>query len=165
MPLAAGSSYFLSGVMQGKKADGDGIAGTVPQDYRQQMRAAIVAADASATVVEPWDLVAALCQELYPEGTPQADMFCDNAHVKRAFSMVVDAAAAADVVVSYLPEASMGSAVEIHTAHAAGKTILVVAPGTMAQNWVVRSYAERTFASIEELGTWLSSTVAIEGKP
>ena len=32
--LAAGSSYFLSGVMQGKKADGDGIAGL--EDVRAQ---------------------------------------------------------------------------------------------------------------------------------
>ena len=159
MPLAAGSCFFLSGVMQGKTASGDGVAGTVPQDYRKEMSDAIRAADGTAQVIEPWDIVGALCTELYPEGTPQSEMFREDAHVKRAFGTVVEAAAAADVVISYLPEASMGSAVEIYAAHAAGKTILAVAPGTMAQNWVVRSYAERVFSSIDELRAWLQSNV------
>ena len=123
------------------------------------MRDVIVAADATATVIEPWDLVGGLCAELYPEGTAQTDMFRDDDHVKRAFSMCVDAAAAADVVVSYLPEASMGSAVEIYAAKSAGRKILVVAPGSMAQNWTVRSYADCTFASIQEVGIWLKSNI------
>ena len=59
-----------------------------------------------------------------------------------------------DVVISYLPEASMGSAVEIHAAMLAGKKILVVAPISRA-NWVVRSYADLVFKSIDELGSWL----------
>ena len=67
-------------------------------------------------------------------------------------------AAAADVVISYLPEASMGSAVEIHAAKAAGKTILAVAPGTMAQNWVVRSFSARTFEDIPALAWFLKET-------
>ena len=155
--IAAGASYFLSGVMQGRKADGDGVEGTVSQDYRRLITAAIQSADPSARVVEPWDLVGGVCQSLYAEGTPQSDMFKDDAHVRLAFGVVVDAAAAADIVVSYLPEASMGSAVEIHAARAAGRTILVVAPGSMAQNWVIRSYADYVFASIDELSVWLVS--------
>ena len=131
--LAAGSRYFLSGVMQGRKADGDGVAGTVPQDYRGIMRDAIETADPAATVIEPWDLVGELCARIYPEGTPQDEMFRDDAHVREAFECCVEAAAAADVVVSYLPEASMGSAVEIYAARAAGKTILAVAPGSMVR--------------------------------
>ena len=72
---------------------------------------------------------------------------------------MVEAAAAADVVISYLPEASMGSAVEIHAARQNNRTILAVAPGSMANNWVVRSYADHTFSSIDELRGWLSSNV------
>lgn len=159
MTIAAGSSYFLSGVMQGKKADGDGVEGTVNQDYRAEMNSAIKACDASATVVEPWDLVGELCKEVYAEGTPQSEYFKDDAHVRKAFGIVVEAAAAADVVISYLPEASMGSAVEIHAARQNNRTILAVAPGSMAGNWVVRSYADHTFSSIDELRGWLSSNV------
>jgi hypothetical protein len=159
MTIAKGSKYFLSGVMQGKKADGAGVEGTVNQDYRAQMSDAIISADSTATVVEPWDLVGAVCKEMYPEGTPQSDMFKDDAHVRRAFGVCVDAAAASDVVISYLPEASMGSAVELHAARQNGRVILAVAPGSMAGNWVVRSYADETFNSIEDLSGWLASNV------
>ena len=151
MEIPPGSSYFLSGVMQGAKADGDGVEGTMNQDYRGQMKEAILAADAAATVIEPWDLVGKVCKELHPEGTPWSDMFKDDAHVRMAFGTCVDAAAEADVLISYLPEASMGSAIEIYKARSAGKKILVVAPGSMAGNWTVRSYADRVFSSIEEL--------------
>lgn len=155
--LSRGGSYFLSGVMQGAKADGEGVEGTVNQDYRSQIKAAVLAADESAVIVEPWDLVGAVCAELYPPGTPQSAMFGDDGHVRRAFGVCVDAAAAADAVISYLPEASMGSAVELHAAHAAGRKILVVAPGSMRGNWVVRSYSDRVFASIDELGASLAA--------
>lgn len=159
MPIPRGARYFLSGVMQGRKADGAGVEGTVSQDYRQVMKDAILAADATAIVVEPWDLVGALCAELYPEGTAQGNMFRDDAHVQRAFGICVDAAAAADVVVSYLPEASMGSAVEIHAAKLAGKTIIAVAPGSMAANWVVRSYSDRVVPGLDELRAHLAEVV------
>ena len=158
--LSRGSSYFLSGVMQGAKADGDGVEGTVNQDYRGQLKAAILSADSSASIIEPWDLVGAFVKETYAEGTPQSDMFRDDAHVAQAFGICVDAAAKADVVISYLPEASMGSAVELHAAHQAGRKILVVAPGSMAGNWVVRSYSNQTFQSIADAGEFLKGCLS-----
>ena len=164
MRLGLGSSFFLSGVMQGKKAGQDGQSdvkgiAVVNQDYRGLIKSAIVAADDTAKIIEPWDLVGAECTKIYPEGTSQADMFKDDADVRRCFQLCVDAAAASDVVISYLPEASMGSAVEIHAAMLAGKKILVVAPDLMSQNWVVRSYADLVFKSIDELGSWLKESV------
>ena len=159
MSLPTGAQYFLSGVMQGKNASGSGVAGTVSQDYRKEMRDVIIAADPGAKIVEPWDLVGAIVSELYPVATPQHELFQDDEHVKKAFGTCIKAAAGADVVVSYLPEASMGSAVEIYAAMEAGKRILVVAPGSMAGNWVVRSYADNIFASMDELGAWLRSNV------
>ena len=158
--LRRGCSYFLSGVMQGRKAEGEGVEGTVSQDYRQHMKDAILAADAGAAVVEPWDLVGAECERLYPKGTPQAEMFKENADVRHCFGVCVEAAVKADVVVSYLPEASMGSAVEIYAAKGAGRTILCVAPGRMAQNWVVRSYADHVFEDIPALRRWLIAAAA-----
>lgn len=154
-----GSSYFLSGVMQGAKADGDGVAGTVNQDYRRQMKDAILAADESAIIIEPWDLVGEVCAKLYPDGTAPGEMFKDDEHVRSAFGTCVRAAAEADVIVSYLPEASMGSAVELHAAHAAGRKVLAVAPSSMANNWVVRSYSDHVFANIAELRDWLASAL------
>ena len=65
-------------------------------------------------------------------------------------------AASTDICVSYLPSASMGSAVELHAARAAAKLILVIAPGPMQGNWVVRSYADHVFEDVAELQAWLT---------
>ena len=64
MRLGLGSSFFLSGVMQGKKAGQDGQSdvkgiAVVNQDYRGLIKSAIVAADDTAKIIEPWDLVGA----------------------------------------------------------------------------------------------------------
>ena len=91
----------------------------------------------------------------FGEGKPS---WTDDADVRKLFAEVVDAAAAADVVVSYLPTASMGSACELHAAHAAHKTVLCIAPGAMAQNWVVRSFSARTFEDIPALAWFLKET-------
>ena len=87
MPITPGCSYFLSGVMQGRKADGAGVEGTVPQDYRRELADAILDADSTAVLVEPWDLVGAMCKDLYPEGTPQSEMFKEDAHVRQVPSV------------------------------------------------------------------------------
>ena len=98
---------------------------------------------------------AARAAALYPPGTPAAEMWRDDGHVREMFADVVAAAAASDVVISFLPVASMGSAVELHAARGAGRLILCVTPGSMAGNWVVRSYADEKFESIAELAAWL----------
>ena len=150
-----GASYFLSGVMQGARASGDGFAGVVSQDYRAEIKAAVLAADGEARVIDPWELIKPLAAELYPAGTARDEMFHEAAHVQRGLALVTDAAADADVVVSYLPEASMGSALELHAARAKRRLVYVVAPGKMARNWVVVSHADRIFESIEQLAGWL----------
>ena len=43
----------------------------------------------------------------------------------------------------------------VHAAHAAGRVVLCVAPGSMRGNWVVRSYSERVFDDIEQLAEYL----------
>ena len=155
---AGGATYFLSGVMGGSQTASSTSLG-IPmesQDYRGQIRAAILAADAAANIVDPLEMGAVRGRELgFGEGKPS---WTDDADVRKLFAEVVDAAAAADVVVSYLPTASMGSACELHAAHAAHKTVLCIAPGAMAQNWVVRSFSARTFEDIPALAWFLKET-------
>ena len=67
------------------------------------------------------------------------------------FADVVAAASEADVVVCYLPVASMGSAVELHEARKRNKTIVCVVSDQMASNWVVRSYSDVVVSSVDEL--------------
>ena len=107
---AGGATYFLSGVMGGSQTASSTSLG-IPmesQDYRGQIRAAILAADETANIVDPLEMGAVRGRELgFGEGKPS---WTDDADVRKLFAEVVDAAAAADVVVSYLPTASMGSA-------------------------------------------------------
>ena len=106
MKINPGSTVFLSGVMQGQRAAQVGhraVAGVavVSQEYRTLVRSAVLAADPTAQIVEPGDLVGAECARRgAPEGTAPADRFKDDAVVRRCFQLGVDAAAAADVVVS-----------------------------------------------------------------
>lgn len=125
------------------------------QDYRAAMRAAILAADGTATIVDPAIVVTARAPELHPSGTPAKAFWTEDKAVGTMFGECVQLAAQCDVIVSYLPTASMGSAVELHAARAAGKLVLVVAPGGMKSNWVVRSYAHHVFADVAALRSWL----------
>ena len=152
-----GSSFFLSGVMGGSGGGASNLAGVAveSQSYRARIRDAILSADPSATVVDPAEIVAARAPELHPVGGA-VDWASDEA-VATMFGECVDLAARCDVVVSYLPMASMGSAVELHAARARGRLVLVVAPGEkMRSNWVIRAYADRVFEDIDGLGRWLS---------
>jgi len=155
LKVPAGSSYFLSGVMGGSGSGTSSALGIAmePQAYRAQIAAAIRAADATAVIIDPLAMGATRRAELAAEST--ADPWADDAHVKRMFADVVAAAADCDVVVSFLPVASMGSAVELHEARKASRTIICVVSPTMSTNWVVRSYADATVASIEALGALL----------
>jgi len=72
--------------------------------------------------------------------------------IRRTFDDGVRRAAACDLLVAYLPEASMGTAIEMHEASRAGAVVVTVGP--LAANWVVRRYSDRIVpdvASLEEL--------------
>ena len=127
------------------------------QDYRGRLREAIHAADATAEIVDPLKLGEKRAAQLYAPGTPTEDMWRDDRDVREMLAYVVEAAAKADVVICYLPCASMGSALELNAARGAGRSILVIAPGgSMRTNWVVRSYADAIFDDIAHLSMWLA---------
>lgn len=68
------------------------------------------------------------------------------------------ACSASDLVICWLPEASMGTAIEMYLAHEAGRTVLTVSP--MAPNWVVRAYSTQVFSDLDALDAFLSRRVA-----
>ena len=158
-PAAAGTSYFLSGVMGGSGGGGASLAGIAveSQDYRAQMRDAVLAADSNANIIDPAVVVADLAPRIHAPGTPEAAWWAEDEAVRSAFGACVELAARSDVVISYLPTASMGSAVELHAARAAHRLVLVVAPGKMSGNWVVRAYADHVFEDVDALRAWLQA--------
>jgi len=124
-------SVFLSGVMQGSNADTSLHA----QDYRQQLRKIITAVHPEAEVVCP--------AELNPDSVAY-----DNEAARRAFMDELDLAAETDVLVAYAPVATMGTAVEMYRAYAAGRLVFTVSP--MTTNWAIRFLSTRVFVDLAE---------------
>jgi hypothetical protein len=130
--------FFIGGIMQGSRQDDD-ICG---QDYRTTIREIILREYPEAEVVCPF--------ELYP----------DSPHYgpeegKRTFLDLIDRAKEADFLVAYLPEASMGTAIEMWQAYRAGARILSISP--MAENWVIKFLSDRVFATMEEFAQYIGS--------
>jgi len=122
--------FFIAGIMQGSLAD----VGIHDQSYRVAIGEAIRARFAEAEIIDPI--------ELHPEG----GLNYGPEEAKRTLLELAEEAARADVLIAYLPEASMGTAVEMWQAYRAGKPVLTISP--LAENWVVRFLSTRVFPSL-----------------
>ena len=136
--MIAGPAFtvFLSGVMQGSNVE----SVLHSQDYRQRLREIVSAVHPEAQVVCP--------AELNPDSVAY-----DEEAARRAFMDELDLAARCDVLVAFAPVATMGTAVEMYKAHAAGRLVFAVSP--MATNWAVRFLSDRVFADISEFETFV----------
>jgi len=123
--------FFVAGIMQGSHAD----MSIHDQSYRQAIRSAIRACFAEAEIVDPLEL------------HPDAGLSYGPRQAKQAMLDLAEEAARADVLIAYVPQASMGTAVEMWQAYQAGKPILTISP--LAENWVVKFLSTRLFPSLE----------------
>jgi len=138
--------YFISGVMLGSRPRLDEqCANMVPQDFREKIAQIIRQADPTAVVVEPLDVVKRRAEGF---GMTLGQLSQHTEMVRESFEEVVELAAECDVVVSNLPEASMGSAVELWEARRAGRHVLTISP--LKDNWLLRSTSHHNFADLEE---------------
>ena len=89
---------------------------------------------------------------------PQAKVFCGveeypgspeygDEKAKRAFFDLISRAEKSDVIVAYLPQASLGTAIELWQAYQAKKTIFTISP--MTENWAIKFLTSRNFTSLE----------------
>jgi len=122
---------FIAGIMQGS-LPGVEVHG---QDYRGAIREIILARHPGAEIVDPW--------ELHPESPSY-----DAGRGKRTFLELIEEAGRADIVVAYLSQASMGTALEMWRAYEKGVPILTISP--LAENWVVKFLSTQVFATVEE---------------
>jgi len=129
---------FLAGIIQGSLKD-DSIHS---QDWRGPVR------------------------EIIARRIPTADVYCHySAHpnsltyrgekIRATFDEGVRRCAESDLVIVYLPSASMGTAIEMYEAYHNGAVVLTVTP--MAANWVVKLYSHAVFATLEELDEFIAA--------
>jgi hypothetical protein len=130
--------FFIAGIMQGSRRDPD----IYSQDYRTDVRELILHKYPQAQVVCPY--------ELYPESP-----YYDAEKGKETFLDLTNRAQEVDYLVAYLPQASMGSAIEMWQAYRAGIPILSISP--MTDNWVVKFLSARVFATMGEFAEFIAS--------
>ena len=135
--------FFIAGIMQGSRQDPD----ICSQDYRTAIREIILQKYSQAEIICPFDL--------YPESP-----YYGPEDGKRTFLDLVNRAKEADFLIAYLPEASMGTAIEMWQAYGEGVPILSISP--MAENWVIKFLSARTFATLQEFAEFVDND-GVEG--
>lgn len=129
---------FIAGIMQGSLP---GIE-IVPQDYRQHVTQIIAQKYPEAEIVDPW--------ELHPDSLNYG-----YEAARAAFLELIEHAGNSDILVAYLPEASMGTALEMWRAYERGIPILTISP--LAENWVVKFLSQKVFSGLGEFAEFIGN--------
>ena len=97
---------------------------------------------------------------------PEAEIYCHYSHHPDSITYALPEisatiaegnrlAAQGDVLVAYVPSASMGTAIEMYEAARHGRVVLTISP--LSANWVIRAYSDRIFPDIGEFEAFLRS--------
>ncbi|HDD24711.1 MAG TPA: hypothetical protein ENF52_04680 [Chloroflexi bacterium] len=143
-----GIRVFIGGIMQGSRRDG----GIDDQNYRDKIAAVLRRHLPAVEILDPW--------VLYPDSVAY-----DFERAKRTFFDLTALAGEADVLVAYLPEASMGTAIEMWSAYQTQVPIYTISP--LIDNWVVMLLSTQVFPDIPAFAHFVADggldTVKCEG--
>ena len=137
---------YLSGVMQGS-IKGHGIQ---EQGYRQIITDAIRVMNPDVKIFDPFSAF------------PNSVEF-DDARAKEVLFYMADEAASSDVVIAFLPEASMGTGLEMIRAYDNGKVVISIT--SLKQNWFIKSVSKIVFSSLDDFCSWVRKTNLAEYIP
>ena len=130
--------FFLAGIIQGSLPGRD----IHDQEYRKTIRRILEKAFPVCRIICPM------------ENHPRSVAY-DDLKARRVFLGHLEDVRKSDVLVVFLPEASMGSAVEMWEAHRQGVLTITVSP--MVHNWVVRLLSDHAFPDIEGFRIFVES--------
>ena len=120
--------YFIAGIIQGSKKDLD----VYDQSYRKTIK------------------------EILRKAFPESRVLCPvEKKAKEVFHYHLKIVNNSHALIVYLPEASMGSAIEMWEAHHENRIVLVISP--MKSNWIVRLFSDEIFTDIEEFESFVIS--------
>ncbi len=129
---------FIAGVMQAS-LHGKGI---VDQAYRNAIGDALLAKWPELDVVDPLVL------------HPNSVEYDDEAARETLFALVT-LASSCDLVIAYVPQASMGTALEMNAAYERGVPVIAISP--LRENWVIRALSTRVFPDLPAFAAFLDS--------
>jgi hypothetical protein len=130
--------FFLAGIMQGSH-----LAATLHnQDYRGRIKRLIEAHFPDADIYDPL-------------ADHSDSLNYDDPHGRKVFFHHNRLCREVDVVLAFVPEASMGTAIEMWEAHQHGRAVIAISP--MKHNWAVKFLSHERFADLDELEAALRS--------
>ncbi len=127
---------FLCGIIQGSRPD----LSVHEQSYRDELRRLAEKYLPGAEVYCP--------VSLHPESPSYDDRLASQ-----VLEESVEAAKASDLLIAYVPEASMGSAIELWEAKRAGVRVVSITP--LKDNWVIRYASDVILEKFEEIESFL----------
>lgn len=129
---------FIAGVMQGSRTD-DRVE---DQGYRSRITHILREHLAEIEIVDPW--------ALHPESEDY-----DVERARATFMKMSALAGQVDVLVAFVPEASMGTAVEMWEAYRNGVSIFCISG--LTENWVVKLLSSQVFATLEAFEAFVTN--------
>jgi len=129
---------FIAGVMQGSRTD-DRVT---DQSYRTVITRILRENLKGVEVIDPW--------ALHPESEGY-----DIERARATFMSMNLVAGQADVLVAYVPEASMGTAIEMWEAYR--NEVKVFCISNMADNWVVKLLSSQVFPTLDAFEIFVSN--------
>ena len=123
--------FFLAGIMQGSHAE----AVLHDQDYRGRIKRLMLTHFADADVYDP---LADHADSIdYDEATGRRVFFDHNMMCREV-----------DVLLAFVPEASMGTAIEMWEAYQHGAAVIAISP--LKLNWAVKFLSHALYTDVEQ---------------
>ncbi len=130
--------FFLAGIMQGSHL----AAAIHNQSYRAEIKQLLATHFPGAEIYDP---LADHSDSLnYDDARGRSVFFHHNRLCREV-----------DVVLAFIPEASMGTAIEMWEAHQSGRAVIAVSP--MRHNWAVKFLSDELYADVNELRAAMES--------
>jgi hypothetical protein len=129
---------FLAGIMQGSHAE----AAVHPQDYRPLLRRLLATHFPDAEVYDPRENHASSIG--YDHDTGRSVFLAHNRMCREV-----------DVLLAFVPEASMGTAIEMWEAYRHGAVVITISP--MRHNWAIKFLSHALYADLSEFEAALTS--------
>jgi len=141
-PVVGGSEprrrVFIAGIMQGSLREN----GMLEQNYRQMISAFLQQHVPDIEIVDPG--------ALHPNSVSY------NAEdARRTLIDLTQEAGRVDVLIAFVPEASMGTALEMWEAYQHQRPIFTISP--LIHNWVVKSLSTQVFADMDSFRAFVAS--------
>ena len=141
--------FFIAGIMQGSHVE----AVLHGQDYREQLYQLLGRYYPDSEIYDP-------------RAEHQESLDYEDQQGRDVFMMHNRMCAEVDVVVAFLPEASMGTAIEMWEAFTHGRRVVAISP--LHRNWVVRYCSHLVLEDLGSLERALKDGTfqqAVEGVP